>query len=138
MDAAAGRRHDDVAAFAPGFNEHLLVLVVGQLGVTGYLGAAPEPVTAFRCPFQITGLDAVDELRESRLSGSFDELFVCRVAVEIEGFKISTDCTADNADTWVLLGAVPVIQLLEIRQPLLECPPGAQWGLCAVCPWWYN
>ena len=76
MDASTGRRDDDVAAFATGFDENLLVLVVGQLGVPGYLGAALEPVTALWCAFQITGFNPVDEFRESCLSGSLDKILV--------------------------------------------------------------
>ena len=73
--------------------------------------------------FQITGLNPVDEFRESRLSGSLDEVLVCRVAVKVECFQVSTDGAADNSDPLVAIGAVPLVQLVKIRQPLLEYPP---------------
>ena len=73
--------------------------------------------------FQITGFNPVDEFRESRLSGSLDEVLVSRVAIKVQGFEVSADGAADNSDPGVLVSSVPVINLLEIWQPRLERPP---------------
>src|SRR6266508_6429841 len=117
MDLAGRGRADDVAALAPGFDQHLDSAAragpARELGVPTDLRAAVEPVAATaRALLQVAPLDALDQLAKPRVLGGGDQLGVGVGVLELQQLQTARHRSAHQPDPPAR--AVAAVPLLEV------------------------